>query len=260
MDAVAHSIAYLSSAEARASIAKDPYWPKWDSPWWHLLALYEAGLELPRDAVTELVSAAERHYLPYFPRTDAELPPGKTMRHHVICFCALGSLLRMADGIATISWADDFVRRYQLADGGWNCDEASTVSSIVSTVPVLEWLSGRDGFDDVVEKGMRYLLERRLFLSRRSSAVIDDAWLTPTFPRFYEYDVLRGLELVSRRGARAPLEAISLPWRGTRCWPLSDEARKNHRAETTFPLLDALAAQGPRILSDRWQGVVATLG
>ncbi len=259
-DAIEHSLEYLASDAARASLAKDPYWPKWDSPWWHVLALREAGVDPPEEAVAELVAACERHYLPYFPRSAAELPPGKTLRHHVLCFCALGCLMRVADGVATLSWADDFARRYQKSDGGWNCDEQSDVSSITSTVPMLEWLSGRDGFDEVVERGVRFLLERKLFLSKRTGAVIDEAWLTPSLPRFYEYDVLRGLELLSRRGVKAPMEAIALPWRGVRCWPLAEEAKKNHGAQTTFPLLDALAAQAPRILSGRWQSVVATLG
>ena len=260
MPAVEHSLAYLRSDAARLSIERDPYWPKWDSPWWHVLALREAGVEPPEEAVRALVEACERHYVPFFPRSAAELPHGKTLRHHVMCFCALGSLLRVADGIATISWADDFARRYQKPDGGWNCDEQSDVSSIVSTVPMLEWLSGRSGFEDVVERGMRFLLERRLMFSKRTGQVIDEAWLTPSLPRFYEYDVLRGLELLSRRGVKAPLEVIALPWRGVRCWPLSEKAGRAHGAETTFPLLDALAAQAPRILSARWQGVVATLG
>jgi len=77
--AVAQSLAYLRSAAARASIARDPYWPKWDSPWWHVLALREAGHPelVPREVFVELVEASTRHYLSFFPRPPEVLPPGK---------------------------------------------------------------------------------------------------------------------------------------------------------------------------------------
>ena len=29
------SVAYLSSPAAAKSLATDPYWPKWHSPWWY---------------------------------------------------------------------------------------------------------------------------------------------------------------------------------------------------------------------------------
>jgi hypothetical protein len=243
--AVAQSLAYLRSDAARASIARDPYWPKWDSPWWHVLALREAGQPelVPREVLVELVAAATRHYLPFFPRPPELLPPGKSARTDVMCFCALGSLLCAADGVATIPWADDFIVRYQLPDGGWNCDEDSRVSSIVSTVPVLEYLLTRPGLRPVLERGMTYLLERGLFRSKRTGAVIDEAWLQPSLPRFYQYDVLRGLRLVARwGGAPIPREALEClqPLR-VRSWPSSDEARREHGAESSFPLCDALA-------------------
>src|SRR5690606_15148898 len=34
----------LASEETAASLARDPYWPKWASPWWKLLLLRELGL------------------------------------------------------------------------------------------------------------------------------------------------------------------------------------------------------------------------
>ena len=98
--AVAQSLAYLRSDAGRASIARDPYWPKWDSPWWHVLALREAGQPelVPREVLVELAEAATRHYLPFFPRPPEVLPPGKSARTDVIargsraprCVCGPG--------------------------------------------------------------------------------------------------------------------------------------------------------------------------
>jgi hypothetical protein len=95
MNEASSSIEYLTRPAAESSLAKDPYWPKWDSPWWHVLALKEARVEPPRAAVKALVGAASGRYLRFFPKSAAELPEGKSMRTDVICFCALGSLLQL---------------------------------------------------------------------------------------------------------------------------------------------------------------------
>ncbi len=174
--AVADSLQYLRSEAARASIASDPYWPKWHSPWWHVLALHEAGVTPPREAVVMLAEGASRHYLTLFPRAPEALPAGKSLDTDVMCFCALGSLLQVSYGIAMIPWADDFLRRYQLADGGWNCEPHDHVSSVVSTVPVLEYLLLRPELKPMLDRGMAYLLERKLFRSKRTGRVIDEAW------------------------------------------------------------------------------------
>jgi hypothetical protein len=241
-DAVASSVAYLRSPAALASIARDPYWPKWDSPWWHVLALREAGVAAPPELVAALCAASERHYLTIFPRAPEALPEGKSMRTDVMCFCALGSLLCAAHGVATIRWADDFIVKYQLPDGGWNCDEDSHVSSIVSTVPVLEYLVTRPALRPVLDRGLQYLLERGLFRSKRTGAVIEEAWLAPALPRFYDYDALRGLTLLKRCGVPLPAEALA------RVRPLRVRTRTFTAAEPSFALADALNANARGLL------------
>ena len=37
------SIDYLKSVEALRTVDADAYWPKWNSPWWHMLMLHEMG-------------------------------------------------------------------------------------------------------------------------------------------------------------------------------------------------------------------------
>jgi hypothetical protein len=103
----------------------------------------------------------------------------------------------------------------QLADGGWNCEaeNGSTRSSFHTTICVLEALieyelagmgraAGRAG--DVTAarlRGQEYLLERRLFRRKTTGEVIDPAWLKFSFPNWWHYDVLRGLEYLRRAGA-----------------------------------------------------------
>ena len=171
----------------------------------------------------------------------------------------LGLALCAAHGIAEIPWAHDFIVKYHLPDGGWNCDEKSSVSSIVSTVPVLEWLVDQSGLGVVFDRGMTYLVERGLFRSKRTGAVIDEAWLEPSMPRFYEYDVLRGLRLVKRSGLPLPRAALErLQASNVRCWPLSEQARASDGVASSFPLLDALSR--PEVARPLIEAELAALG
>jgi hypothetical protein len=96
----------------------------------------------------------------------------------------------------------------QLPDGGWNCEAPpSRRSSFHTTICVLEGLleyerAGRKS-PAVTKARWRaedYLLERRLFRSLRTGKVIDKRWLRFSFPTFWHYDVLRGLEYLRNAG------------------------------------------------------------
>jgi hypothetical protein len=90
----------------------------------------------------------------------------------------------------------------QLPDGGWNCEAPkSQRSSFHTTICVLEGLldyeRARGRSADVVNarrKAENYLLERRLFRSLRTGKIINNRWLRFTYPTFWHYDVLRGLD------------------------------------------------------------------
>jgi hypothetical protein len=47
-----------------------------------------------------------------------------------------------------------------------------------------------------------YLLERRMFRSLRTGEVIDERWLRFSFPTFWHYDVLRGLDYLRNAGIK----------------------------------------------------------
>ena len=91
----------------------------------------------------------------------------------------------------------------QLPDGGWNCEveNGATVSSLGTTINVLEGLLEHEraaGFPAEVraarQRGEEYMLERRLFRRKSTGEVIDPSWLQFSFPTWYFYDVLRGLD------------------------------------------------------------------
>jgi hypothetical protein len=91
----------------------------------------------------------------------------------------------------------------QLPDGGWNCEveNGATVSSLGTTINVLEGLleyeravGGPGRVAEARSRGEEYLLERRLFRRKSTGEVIDPSWLQFSFPHWYFYDVLRGLD------------------------------------------------------------------
>jgi hypothetical protein len=105
----------------------------------------------------------------------------------------------------------DRLLREQLSDGGWNCEveNGATVSSFGTTINVLEGLLAHEaaigGSTTVAlarRRGEEYLLARRLFRRKSTGEVIDPTWLQFSFPHWWFYDVLRGLEYMRAAGVR----------------------------------------------------------
>jgi hypothetical protein len=101
----------------------------------------------------------------------------------------------------------------QLEDGGWNCEAPrSRHSSFHTTICVLEGLLDYEravGKSAVIKSVARarkraenYLLERSMFHSLRSGKIIDKRWLRFSFPTFWHYDVLRGLDYLRDAGIK----------------------------------------------------------
>ncbi len=98
----------------------------------------------------------------------------------------------------------------QLEDGGWNCDAPKSCrSSFHTTICVLEGLlayeqAGRKSarITKARNKAENYLLERSLFRSLRTGEVINKRWLRFSFPPFWHYDVLRGLDYFRSTGIK----------------------------------------------------------
>jgi hypothetical protein len=268
------TLAYLESDLALASLADDIYQPKWDSPWWHALLLFELGNadQIPRpiiDVIAAGLDAAPR-------ALDADDSQG-----FVPCHCALGCMAQVLDvhGV-TLPWLEDWFVRYQMADGGLNCDARAyqvtgeCPSSMVGTVPALEaMLLGDPG---------RWSPARRAFVDRAARCVIDrafvrgsttkhnaeerdaaPAWRELAFPRFYFYDVLRGMAAVARwaelTGASVPRDVwIQLP---DQLVVQRDALTSVDYPRTRFPLLDAVSLIGTASepLTRQWRATKARI-
>jgi hypothetical protein len=100
--------------------------------------------------------------------------------------------------------------REQLKDGGWNCEAPqSRRSSFHTTICVLEGLlayerAGRKSaaVTKARKRAENYLLARRMFRSLGTGEVIEKRWLRFSFPTFWHYDVLRGLDYLRDAGIK----------------------------------------------------------
>ena len=96
----------------------------------------------------------------------------------------------------------------ELQDGGWNCEaeNGATVSSIGTTIDVLDGLLEyeRSTGDTTVaaarRRGDAYMLERRLFRRKSTGEVMDPDFTRFSFPSYWHYDVLRGLDHLRSTG------------------------------------------------------------
>lgn len=211
------SVSYLQSDAALKSVEADPYWPKWDSPWWHMLLLHEMREthRIPKKLVTAYVAAMNRIPLKIFLIRSDEMPEGIDPYRGTPCHCQLGNVYQVlfkcgVEVDQELPWIRPWFLKYQMPDGGLNCDnEAYLVkdevpSSMVGMISAFEamvlctpreWTPEERNF---IDKGAKFLMTRKLMLgsdtkhnaSERKSA---EDWTKLCFPRFYLYDVLRGL-------------------------------------------------------------------
>jgi hypothetical protein len=123
----------------------------------------------------------------------------------------------------------------QLEDGGWNCEAPkSRRSSFHTTICVLEGLldyglaGGKSAAVTKARKrGEEYLLERRMFRSLRTGGVVDQRWRRFSYPAFWHYDVLRGLDYLRSAGIQADsrvreaIEIVAARRHQNGRWPLN---------------------------------------
>lgn len=234
--AIEHSVQYLASADAMVSIAADTYWPKWHSPWWHMVLLHEIGeaRRIPERIATAMVDGLNALPIRIFPIHPEDVPSGTDPHRDSACHCALGCIYQVLsacglDVDAALPWIKPWFVRYQMADGGLSCDATAYLqdecpSSMVSTVAPFEamllggpatWTSDQRVF---LARAARFLVERRLVLGSETRHNAEErhrqaAWLLPCRPRFYLYDVVRGLGALVRWAeaseSAVPLHAVS---------------------------------------------------
>jgi hypothetical protein len=224
--------------------------PVWTSTAWSLTLLMAFGVEPDSAAARHAIGLVRENVQwehdgePFF---DGEVEPcinGRTV--------ALGAYF----GVDVAPVVERLLGE-QMADGGWNCEQeiGSTRGSFHTTIDVLEGLLAYEHATGSAPeaakarlRGQEYLLERRMFRRLSTGQVIDHdrttggpaAWTQFSYPTFWHYDVLRGLDYLRAAGVTPDDrvgEAIGLV-RSKRDadgrWPLENP----HRGELHFAIDD----------------------
>src|SRR5271163_4994397 len=178
---------------------------------WALVVLKDLGLDPASKQARKMIGRVDKH-LVFKPLNNRPFLHGETEP------CINGRILGIG---AYFKEPNDALARQllgeQLEDGGWNCEATlgspkrpkSTRSSFHTTICVLEGLldyerAGRKAaaVTRARKRGEKYLLERGLFRSVRTREVIDKRWLRFSYPTFWHYDVLRGLDYLRSAGVK----------------------------------------------------------
>lgn len=233
---IQQSLRYLASPEALRTIAANPYWPKWDGPWWQMSLLHEMGetKRIPEAMIQEFVASLNRFPVKIFPIHPGDMPAGLDPIGSSPCHCQLGNVYQVlatwgVDVDGELPWIRKWFLRYQMADGGMNCDEAAYLvkdevpSSMVGTISAFEAVllhtprpltTEEQAFLDL---GARFLIGRKLVNGSDTMFNADERvsaakWVELCFPRFYLYDVLRGLTALllwaEKTNQRLPRESV----------------------------------------------------
>ncbi|HEV2398349.1 MAG TPA: hypothetical protein VGS27_15510 [Candidatus Sulfotelmatobacter sp.] len=176
-----------------------------------LVVLMDLGLDPASNQARKMIDRVEKR-LVFRPLNNRPFLHGETEP------CINGRILALG---AYFNKPNDALARQllreQLEDGGWNCDAVepsakhplSRRSSFHTTICVLEGLlayerAGRKSaaVTKARKRGEKYLLDRRMFRSLRTGEVIDERWLRFSFPTFWHYDVLRGLDYLRNSGVK----------------------------------------------------------
>lgn len=118
------SLTYLASDHALKSLEEEAYWPKWNSPWWHMLLLYEMGevKRIPELTIQKYVESMNRMPLKTFPIHPEEMPKNVDPYKATSCHCQLGSVYQVLaswglDVDENLPWIRPWFLRYQMIDG-----------------------------------------------------------------------------------------------------------------------------------------------
>jgi hypothetical protein len=197
--------------------------PGWTSTTWSLVLLRAFGVEPDSEAARRAVGLVRENVRwehgaePFFSGEAEPCINGRTV--------ALGAYFAV-----DVAGIVERLLGERMADGGWNCEQesGSTRGSFHTTIDVLEGLleyesaaGGAPAVADARLRGQEYLLERRLFRRLSTGRAIDQdrktdspaAWTQFSYPPFWHYDVLRGLDYL--RAAGVPPPTTEWPRRST---------------------------------------------
>lgn len=191
---------YLDAQNEDLSFGKGFYAHKWTSTHYSLLDL--RYLEIPRE--TESLVMSVRDITKNCRAGDGGVTGTRESKRSDVCvngmFLNYGAYFHMEDEpVRTII---DLLSGQVLPDGGFNCQDNSTHSSVHTTLSVLEGFLSliRYGYTYRIEDIMRmkktaeeFLLSHHLFRSSTTGDVMNENFIQPAYPPRWKYDILKAL-------------------------------------------------------------------
>lgn len=195
------------------------YQPKWTSTHYTLLDLKNLGITPTHPTIRSTIAML----LEEEKAKDGGINPAETIKQSDICvngmFLNYASYFGMAE--ADVQSIVDFLLRHQMQDGGFNCRSnrsGAVHSSLHSTVSVLEgiveyrqrgYTYRLDELRAVEAASTEFILVHQLFLSDRTGAIINDAFLRLSYPSRWKYNILRALDCF--QSAKVPYDERMRP-------------------------------------------------
>jgi hypothetical protein len=197
------------------SYRRGTLFPEWTSTAWTLMLLRNFGLDPASAGARRAVRRVREHCRwehdgePFFAGEVEPCINGKVVAIGAYFGEEVGGIVERLLG-------------EQMADGGWNCEQenGSIRGSFHSTIDVLDGLleferanGDKPGLRAARLRGQEYLIERGMLRRLSTGEVIDESWTQFSYPTYWHYDVLRGLDYLREAGAapdRRVAEAIEL--------------------------------------------------
>jgi len=215
-----------------------PYHPKYKSSYWQMMTLAQLGMDktdarvrnscehifqfqLDTGGFSSSTSESALREYKQLREKGKKLPPpdewasSKVYEHQYSCLTG-----NMAAALIRMGYVDDhrvwraleWLVRVQNRDGGWLCPYwrahvKDTHGCFYGTICPMEAFSEvprerlTKDMERTVQRGAEFLLMHRLFKAdHHDFAVINQSWLKLGFPWFYGYNVLRGLDVLTKLG------------------------------------------------------------
>jgi len=216
----------------------NPYHPKYKSSYWQIMTLGQLGMDRSDERVRKACEhifqfqldeggfssyTSERALKEYewLVQKGKELPSpnewasSMVFEHQYSCLTGnmAAALIRMGYlNDSRVERALEWLIKIQNKDGGWLCPYwrahiKDKHGCFYGTICPLEAFSevGKENLTremkETIEKGAEFLLMHRLFKAdHHGYKVINESWLKLSFPWFYGYNILRGLDVLTKLG------------------------------------------------------------
>ena len=220
----AYDILRTQHREGNWQSLKSLYLPKYTATNWMSLILSDLGLTMEDKRVRKAADLFFKQWM--------AIPSAENIFNDEVCI--VGNTARM---LTRFGFADDFrVRKLfdrlvedQKEDGGWHCFESATGTldcwEALAAFSALPKSHQTRKIRNSIERGAEFYLERRLIRESRKRYA---PWYRFHYPNHYYYDILVGLDVITRLGygsdrrLRPALDILTEKRLGSGTWVLDN--------------------------------------